>query len=387
MRIVQIAPVIGPGTGVGAVAHHLEQEWRAAGIRTARLTLAEAHGGWLPEPGPGLRGKLVLALRVVWFSTVGTVVARRFLRRHPDAVAVCHNDAVAGHVYVNHGIVQVAMRARGHLVLRMLRNPVHLLIAARDTLRYSTGVHRVVVNLVAAEETALRATYPRLAPRTVVIGNGVDVERYQPPDAGQRSAARARLGLTEDDHVLLFVGHEFARKGLPVVLDALTRLPDRHHLLVVGGTPDMVADLRREGAARGLGRRLHLLGPLPDPRPAFHAADVLVQPSAYESFGLVVLEALACGVPVVATPTGCVPEVVTDAVTGYVRPAEAAPVAAAVQALADADRAALAAASRRRALEHSWHEVAGRYVAVLAELAGPQAGGPRSDEPTTGETS
>ena len=134
--VVQIAPEIGPGSGVAAVAHHLEAELALLHVPTTRVTLVDAYGSWLPEPGPGVTGKAALAARVAWFSTVGTVVARRILRGLPDAVAICHNDALAGAVYVNHGIVLAAMRARGHATLRMARNPLHLFTLARDTVRF-----------------------------------------------------------------------------------------------------------------------------------------------------------------------------------------------------------------------------------------------------------
>ncbi|KRD47357.1 hypothetical protein ASE27_03130 [Oerskovia sp. Root918] len=368
MKILQIAPVIGPGTGVGAVAHHLEQEWRAAGHQVGRFTMDDARGSWLPEPGPGLRGKLALMARVVWFSTVGSVLAHRVLRRHPDAVALCHNDVLAGDVYVNHGILQAAMRSRGSYRLRMLRNPMHLFVAARDTLRYRSAIHRVVVNLVDEEDSALRATYPSLRPRTVTIGNGVDVERYRPPTAAGRAAARRHLGLADDDVALLFVGHEFERKGLPAVMHALCQLPSRFRLVVVGGAADMVEDAARAADHLGLSGRVILLGQVPDPREAFHACDVFTFPSAYESYGLVVLEALACGLPVVATPVGCVPEVVHDGVDGYVTSPAPEALARAVGDLAGLDRGALAAAARAVAEAHSWHEVSQSYLRLFESL-------------------
>ena len=82
----------------------------------------------------------------------------------------------------------------------MLRNPLHLFTTTRDRMRYSRpGSHRVVVNLVTAEEALLRQSYPRLAIPTVVIGNGVDIERFAPPTAEEREAARAALGRTADE--------------------------------------------------------------------------------------------------------------------------------------------------------------------------------------------
>ncbi|TQM63989.1 glycosyltransferase family 4 protein [Humibacillus xanthopallidus] len=369
--IVQITPEIGPGTGVGAVAHHLEQEWTRLGIDVRRFSLSEAGGDWLPQPGGGVRGRLALITRVVWFSTVGTRRARAYLRAHPEELSVCHNDVVAGDVYVNHGIVQAAMRARGHYRLRMLRNPLHLFTTTRDRLRYSRrGSHRVVVNLVSAEEALLRQSYPRLAIPTVVIGNGVDIERFRPPSDTERADARAALGRTPDDRVVLFIGNEFGRKGLPLLLEAMARLDDRTHLHVVGGTPDLVAQASSSAAAAGLGERVHFDGPHADPRPWLRAADVLVMPSAYESFGLVVLEALATGVPVVATPTGCVPDLVVDGVNGAVVDATPDAVARGLAAVLDGDAAELSRHARAAAEQHSWSRVARRYLDLLRTVRG-----------------
>jgi glycosyltransferase involved in cell wall biosynthesis len=369
--IVQITPEIGPGTGVGAVAHHLEQEWTHLGVDVRRFGMAEAGGDWLPQPGGGLRGRLALIARVVWFSSVGTRRARTHLREHPERLSVCHNDAVTGDVYVNHGIVQAAMRARGHYHLRMLRNPLHVFTTTRDRLRYSRpGSHRVVVNLVTAEEALLRESYPRLAIPTVVIGNGVDIERFRPPTPEEREAARAALGRTADERVVLFIGNEFGRKGLPLILDAMGRLDASSHLHVVGGTPDLVAQASSAAATAGLRERVHFEGPHPDPRPWLRAADALVMPSAYESFGLVVLEALASGVPVVATPTGCVPDLVVDGINGAVIEATPAALARGLETVLAGDRDALARAARATAEEHSWARVAQRYLDLLTEVRG-----------------
>ncbi len=347
--VVQIAPEVGPGSGVAAVAYHLEVALDRLGVPTARITLADTYGRWLPEPGPGLTGRAALAARVAWFSTVGTLVARRRLRRIPDAIAVCHNDALAGDVYVNHGIVLAAMRARGHASLRMVRNPLHLFTVARDTVRFGTRAHRVVVNLTRQEDVLLRATYPRVRPTTVVIGNGVDTLRHRPPTDDERAGARDAYGFRPDDVVVLFVGHEFDRKGLPVLVEAVAQAPDHVRLLVVGGTCDMLADLRRRVEGAGCEERVVLTGRLADPTPAFHAADVFALPSAYESFGLVVLEALAFGIPVVATDVGVVSEVVVNGVNGFVVAADAEEIRDRVLELAGMPRDRLCGAARAAA--------------------------------------
>lgn len=369
MIIVQIAPVIGPGTGVGAVAHHLEQEWTQAGHEVHRFTMREARGDWLPQPGGGISGKMALALRVVWFSTVGTALARKFLRRMPDeAVSVCHNDVLAGDVYVNHGILLVAMRSRGRFVCRMVRNPLHLFTSGRDAVRFAGRTHDVVVNLTEIERQSLRRTYPRVRPTAIVVGNGVDIERFRPPAPSERATARDALGLTDEMVVSLFIGHEYDRKGLYPLMEAVAKASARHHLVVVGGTASMVERLRARGHSLGVTDRLHIVGQASDPRPYLHAAEVLVSPSAYESYGLVVLEALACGVPVIATPVGCVPEVIRDGTNGFVTTGDNTDIATQLARLAQTDRSAMSVAARSTAELRSWPVVAGEYLDALAGI-------------------
>ncbi|MFC8597478.1 glycosyltransferase family 4 protein [Isoptericola sp. NPDC057191] len=365
-----MAPEISPGSGVAGVAHALEQAWSRAGVTTARFTLDDAAGRWLPEPGPGLRGRLVLLARVAWFSTVGTVLARRAARREPGTLVVCHNDALAGDVYVNHGLLRVAMRARGRYRWRMVRNPVHLLTAVRDAFRYSSTTHRAVVSLTATDEAALRATYPRLRPASYVVGNGVDLDRFRPPTAPERAEARSRLGLGADDLVAVFVGHEHERKGLHLLIDATAGLP-HVRVVVVGGTPDMVAAARRHAEAAGVGDRVHLAGAVADPRPYLHAGDALVLASAYEANALVVLEALAAGLPVVATPVGYAGDVVVDGVNGYLVDRSAAGVRRALDALpapGESRHAEMRVAARASVADLDWDAVAARYLEVLATL-------------------
>ncbi|KJK13536.1 hypothetical protein UB45_01815 [Terrabacter sp. 28] len=366
--IVQVAPEIGPGTGVGSVAFHLEQEWVRRGHRVLRFTLEDSGGSFIPRPDGRLAGRLALLARVVWFSFVGSAQARRFLRRHPDAVSVCHNDALVGDIYVNHGLIQAAMRSRGSYTWRMARNPVHLFTTVRDRRRYASAVHRTIVNLSDEDDRLLRRMNPGLVPPTAVINNGVDTDVYAPPRSADRAAVRRSLGVATDETLAIFVGHEYARKGLDLVIDALDRCPASVKLVVVGGSAGMIQSMSARPAARRHESRITFVGASADPREWLKGADVLCLPSAYEASPLVVLEALAMGVPVIGTSTGSIGDVVHDGIDGYVVDRTVDAVAAALADLAAADSAAMRAAARATALEHSWGRVAERYLDLFDRI-------------------
>lgn len=369
-RIVQIAPSIEPGSGVAGVAFALEQEFRAAGVPVERFTAAEA-GRTLDRPHRTTLGLHVArAGNVVWFSTVGTRRARRYLAERPDAISFTHNDVMAGDVYVNHGLLQAAMRARGNYAWRMVRNPVHLFTAVRDRVRYRGRTHRAVVALTGGEARLLTEVYGRVRPPVTVIPNGVDIERFSPGDAAGRAGVRHELGIAEDVTVAVFIGHEFERKGLHLAIEALDRATGVV-LLVVGGTADMIRRAGAQARRAGVADRVVFAGERPDPVPLLRASDVLVLPSAYEANALVVLEALACGVPVVSTRVGFAPDIVVDGENGFLVERNAAAIGARLAELDALDaesRLAWRTRARRTAERHSWREVAARYLALAREL-------------------
>ncbi|WP_285814605.1 glycosyltransferase family 4 protein [Microbacterium sp. Marseille-Q6648] len=366
-RIVQIAPEIAPGSGIAGVAFDLERELAAAGVVVERFTMTEARGG---RPLPSPRSRLAHAWDVVWFSTVGTARARRFLATRPEAVSICHNDAMIGDVYVNHGLLQASMRARGNYIWRMLRNPVHVFTAVRDRVRYRRGIHSAVVTLSAEETRRLTETYGRVAAPVTVIPNGVDLDRFRPPTAEERARARAGLGVDDETDVVVFIGHEFDRKGLPLVLDALADpgLTDVE-LVVIGGAPDEVRHGERLATHRGVASRVRFLGIRPDPAPLLWAADAFALPSAYESSGLVFLEALAAGLPVVASRVGVAPERIVDGRNGQLVERTGPDVARGLRTVLDGDRSAMRAEARASVTDLGWTGIAERYLDLATRLA------------------
>jgi glycosyltransferase involved in cell wall biosynthesis/SAM-dependent methyltransferase len=149
------------------------------------------------------------------------------------------------------------------------------------------------------------------ADRVTVIPGGVDLDRFRPA-AGRRAVRRA-LGLPEDGTVLLTVRNLAPRMGLEALVEAMALLVSRHPgvLLLIGGEGALRAPLEALVASRGLARHVRMLGFVPESALAsyYQAADAFVLPTrALEGFGLVTLEALACGTPVLGTPVGATPE-------------------------------------------------------------------------------
>jgi D-inositol-3-phosphate glycosyltransferase len=222
--------------------------------------------------------------------------------------------------------------------------------------------------------------------RTLVVPPGVDLDRFAP---GGRAAARRRLGVPEDAVVLLFVGRIQPLKAPDVLLHAAAdmlaadpALRDRLRVHVVGALSgsglEAPEQLEKLAARLGIADLVHFFAPQPPDRLAEHyrAADVTVVPSHNESFGLVALEAQACGTPVVAAAVGGLPTAVRDGVSGVlVEGHDPREYAAAVRAVL-ARRELLSAGARRHAARFSWDRTADALVAAYTSAAEEMAAAP-----------
>ncbi|WP_309127667.1 glycosyltransferase [Microbacterium sp.] len=375
MHIVQIVPTMGRGGGISGVAWHLHRQFVEMGHTAETLTEGDL-GRRHPVPRSLTAQRLRRLVTAVSFSLRGGMRARRHLAQHPSAVSICHNAALAGDVYVNHGVVSETMRARGHMLWRMLRNPLHVFTYLRDRYRYRGRTHRAVVALCDSEVEVLRRTYGRVRPPVHVIGHGVDLEEHRPPTPVEREAARARLALDEEHRVALFIGHELDRKGVALLIDALVDAPTVM-LLVVGGYRSAVNRMTARAIDRGVAERVLFAGPQVDLAPWFAAADMFAFPSAYESYGLVITEALASGIPVIATRVGVAPEVIVDGHNGYLVDPEPRQIADRLESVAATEVAQWRQACRDSVIHLTWRATAERYLQLLGELA-TQRGGARS---------
>ncbi|MBI3434991.1 MAG: glycosyltransferase family 4 protein [Proteobacteria bacterium] len=213
--------------------------------------------------------------------------------------------------------------------------------------------------------------------KITVLPNFIDVGRLHPPQATERNAVRTGLGIADDAFVVGWVGHLLGYKRPADLVAAFADLADatpRARLLMVGGGPDtMLAELRAIAAARGLGERVILAGQSADATGLMAAMDVLALSSGRETGPLAILEAMARGLPVVATNVGMIPEFVLEGRTGHV--IEVGDVRALAQRLTElADDKTRGLAFGRAGREHvarnyALDAVAPRIEAVLAQAS------------------
>ncbi len=202
--------------------------------------------------------------------------------------------------------------------LRLALNPYHHYVLAVEKKLFASPRLKAVICISRMVKKDIQRHYGVPDDKLHVIYNGVDTAHFHPSLAeSRRQPTRAAYGIPPDAPLFLFVGSGFQRKGLAVVLHALAKLPDSPHLLVVGKDKQMKT-LAQAADRLGLTGRVHFAGGQEDVRPFYGAADALVFPTLYEPFGNVVLEAMACGLPVVTSSKSGAAELIRDGENGFI---------------------------------------------------------------------
>jgi starch synthase len=248
-----------------------------------------------------------------------------------------------------------------------------------------------VIAVSAGMRSDILRCYPNVDPSKVhVVHNGIDSQKWQPR---HDTALLERWGINPEMPAVTFVGRITRQKGLPYLLAALNELPAGVQVILCAGAPDTpeimqevqtaVAQLQqqRDGV---IWIEEHL--PVSELSVILTASTVFACPSVYEPLGIVNLEAMACGIPVVGTATGGIPEVVVDGVTGWLVPIDqvqdgtgtptdpqkfiADLSAALTNAVSNLGRArTMGIAARERAIEHfDWSNIATATTAIYESV-------------------
>lgn len=276
----------------------------------------------------------------------------------------------APHVVMFHTLAEA--KNRHHL---SEREPRYRIAGERTVVQ---GADRIVC-ASDGEREMLAELYGASKARVSVVPCGVDVDKFRPMDT---LAAKRALGLDPQVPVLLFVGRIEPLKGIDVLIRAASQLEGRFQLLVVGGDykdDSRTSDLKQLAGDLGVSGKIVFVDAvahddLPD---VYNAADICVVPSYYESFGLVALEAMSCGVPVIASRVGGLKETVQDGRTGYLVPWRCPePFAERLDLLLmnESLRRSLGEEAREVALRYRWSEVAAQVEKLYHELVSRHRG-------------
>jgi D-inositol-3-phosphate glycosyltransferase len=293
-----------------------------------------------------------------------------------------HYDLVHSHYWLS-GVAAMRLAAQWdvpHITmfhtlgrLKQLANPN----APEPALRLEMEQHLVqqadcIIAATSDERMQMIRSCGATASQIEVIPCGVDLKLFVPQE---RLQARKQLGLKPNLPVLLFAGRLDPFKGPDLLLRAATLMEQEAQIVIVGGKLDGDKDLQKLhalAAELNIDQRVHFLGARPQQELPllYSAADVTVVPSYHESFGLVAVESLACGTPVVATRAGGLTSVVRHGETGFLVPRCPGFFAERLDTLlSDPELSAqMAAAARSSVLQFSWASIAHQVNSVYEEL-------------------
>jgi UDP-glucose:(heptosyl)LPS alpha-1,3-glucosyltransferase len=377
LRIAIVSPEVGPGAGVPhywhALAKVMAQEHEVH-IYTARI-----NGGTLD----GVRVHRVWALLFGWFLLHTTFyfgvlaqfsLARLLRRKRFDLVLGIGALTPFADIATVHFV-----QARELDLQQMGSFPVDRPRAGLPNLDYAlysrtmgwlgrSFYRRSSTRIVAISEAVkqdLILFEGAVGAAISVVPNGVDIERFHPANRSlHRADIRRALGLDDDQVMVLFVGNSWGRKGLCTAIEAI-RGEDRDdvHLVVAGeGVPD--AFLR--GLPLEVANRILFVGKHANVERLYAAADAFILPTLYEPFGLVILEALASGLPSIVSASAGASEWLVDGVDALLLqdPSDGDEARTALQMILSSPKlaAALSENGRRKAEELQWESVADRII-------------------------
>ena len=227
--------------------------------------------------------------------------------------------------------------------LRIAVNPYHRYVLDAEARVFANAALKAVICISQMVKEDVRAHFRVPDDRLHVIYNAVDPEEFSPAVRKDRAATRARLDLADHHVAFLLVGSGYARKGVPAAIRALAQLPEAARLVVVGRDKDP-ARYKTLAQRAGVRSRVVFAGPQQDPRPFLGASDAFVLPTLYDPLSNAVLEALACGLPVVTSRRCGAGELVVAHGAGFICDAsDDAALAGHMGRLLDADERARAA--------------------------------------------
>jgi UDP-glucose:(heptosyl)LPS alpha-1,3-glucosyltransferase len=257
-------------------------------------------------------------------------------------------------------------------------SPFHrVMLVMERRLFTSPGLRRVIANSRQVRDEVIRH-YNVEPARLRVIYNGLDRGRFHPLQPGPRTELRRRLGVPDEAEIVLFVGSGFERKGLTYLLRAFSNVRDKRGQLWVVGKGH-ISPYQGLTQRLGLADRVKFWGPAPETAPFYQAATALALPTLYDPCSNVVLEALACGLPVITTATNGAAEFLIPGENGAIipQPNDITRLSESLALFLDQGRAPQVQRSATEAVAGlSWEATVAQTVEVLEEVVAGVHGSP-----------
>jgi len=372
MRIALVAPRVhkhgGPPQYVAALATALAPDHEVTIFSYSFEDLEAANvchrGVW--AFGGGFASSVTFSLAsslLLFVSRLKNAGRFDIVHTHGDYTALA--DVITSHFCEAEGLERLHRQGTGVTLGERLQHRRTALLE-RGVVGLSKGKPLVVLSERMKRE--FLSHYGSLEERLIVIPSGVDPTRYTPANVPlYRDEIRRRHGVAEASALLLFVGGYWERKGVAQAIKALARMRSSDVILMVvgkGNTPRYRELARREGVEK----RVIIVGPTEESWKYYAASDVFLLPALYEPFGLVILEAMAAGLPVLVSGEAGAAELVRDGSDALLLEdaGDVDEIAAKLELLLeDAGlRKRLGEEARRTALCHTWSRVAERTVKV-----------------------
>ena len=375
--ILQVSLEVGLAGGSECVAYELHRAWLAMGVDARVLTSLATEPAprkgitvvapWLTQWGIRARWRYLATLLAVPLFTL--FATWRAYRTRGEKIILSHGDSLIGDVCVMHAVNRASIaekRRAGYY--GWLLNPSNLWVTWRDWRMLRGGRYRRIVAISERVRTQLKEHYQVPDERIVTIPNGINLSRFDPAKAKSRAEVRRRFGVPEDVPLLLFVGSQYRLKGLEFVIRALAEMQTKAVLLVVGGNP--APPFKRLAKELDVSERVIFAGARSDLPEIYPAADAFVLPTLYETFALVCIEAMASGLPVLASPVGGIEDYLRDGENGFYIQRDPKDIAVKLDRVLNDPtlHARIREAGLATARNYSWEKIARQYLQLFEEL-------------------
>ncbi len=246
-----------------------------------------------------------------------------------------------------------------------LKNPLHLFLYLREEIRFRYGNHKVIITFSKADADELKSLYPIKRSKIIIIPNGIDVNKFF-YNKELRKKIR-KLYKVENKFIMIFIGHEFERKGLKYIIESLKNLEDNVILFVIDGNESMINKYKQISKKLNLEKRVYSFGYQKTINAFLNAADVMVLASDIEPWGLVGIEAMATATPLISTRTNGPKEYLIDGVNGFFVERDPKDIANKIKTLIDNKNLyqTMCLNARKTAEKYSWNKIVKKYLKII----------------------